>query len=304
MTHILRLTTYIGAIAILGLTILFGFGLNSAPSLAQSAQTQAQATTNLPKLPDPIQNLVNEGAQIRYLGRDYGVDAWLTIKAGVEQYFYVLPDQKAFLMGVMFDETGKLVTVEQVSRLQNQGDDILDLLKEDFTPQSSDSPLSGPREFEFKSPSEQLFADIEGSNWFPVGQSGAPIMYVIVDPQCPHCHSMIQDMRTNYIDTGRVQMRVIPIGFRDETRAQSAFLLASPNPQTRLFEYLDGNEDALPARADINQQGVQRNLALMQTWKFNVTPMTVYRAKDGSIKIVRGRPQDIPGLVADLGSRT
>ena len=269
-----------------------GFGVNTA--LAQSDEP-------LPELPKPIENLVNEGAQIRYLGRDYGVDAWITVKNGREQYFYVLPDKKAFLMGVMFDETGKLVTVEQVSRLQEKGDDMLDILADDYS--SAVDQAAKDDALEFKSPSEQLFYDIENSNWIPFGAQGAPIMYAFIDPQCPHCHAMLDDLKADYIDDGRVQLRVIPIGFRQETRAQSAFLLAAPNPQERLFNYIGGDDSALPARSEINQQGVQRNLALMQSWKFDVTPMVVYRSKAGDVKIVRGRPQDIPALVGDLGSR-
>lgn len=269
---------------------------------SHTALAQTSSETDLPKLPQPIQNLVNEGAQIRYLGRDYGMDGWIAIKNGQEQYFYVMPDQKAFLMGVMFDDSGKVVTVDQVSRLRKDGDEVLDLLADDLTPKTN-ATEDKKSQLEFKSPSEQLFSDIESSNWLPLGQSGAPIMYAFIDPQCPHCHHMITDLRKDYIEAGRVQLRIIPIGFREETRAQAAFLMASPDPQTRFFNFLDGDENALPARQEINQQGVQRNLAIMQTWKFNVTPMAVYRAKDGSVKIVRGRPQDIPALVDDLGSR-
>lgn len=284
-----RLSALLGAVAIFA----------ASPAIAQQTDP---TNTPLPKLPEPIQNLVNEGAQIRFLGRDYGVDAWITIKNGQEQYFYVLPDQKAFLMGVMFDNTGKVVTVEQVARLRKQGDETLDILADDLTPQIEKAQSKDT--FEFKSPSEQLFYDIEHSNWIPLGNAGAPVMYAFIDPQCPHCHNMLTDLRKDYLDTGRVQLRIIPIGFRQETQAQSAFLMASPNPQERFYRYLDGDESALPARTEINQQGVQRNLALMQAWKFNVTPMVVYRSKDGSVKIVRGRPQDIPALVGDLGSRS
>ena len=282
-------------------TFLFLFVFIAMGIITTAAQ--AQSEEQLPKLPEPIQNLVNEGAQIRYLGRDYGVDAWITIKNGKEQYFYVLPDQKAFLMGVMFDNTGKLVTVDQVTRLrqQNGGDKMLDILTEDFTSEVQASNKDG--EFEFKSPSEQLFHDVQNSNWIPLGNAGAPIMYAFIDPQCPHCHAMLEDLKKDYIDTGRVQIRIIPIGFREETRAQSAFLLAAPNPQERLFKYMAGDEEALPARSEINQQGVQRNLALMQSWKFNVTPMVVYRSVAGDVKLVRGRPQNIEALVNDLGSR-
>ncbi|MAE52048.1 MAG: thiol:disulfide interchange protein DsbG [Micavibrio sp.] len=282
-------------------TFLFLFVFIAMGIITTAAQAQSEEP--LPKLPEPIQNLVNEGAQIRYLGRDYGVDAWITIKNGKEQYFYVLPDQKAFLMGVMFDNTGKLVTVDQVTRLrqQNGGDKMLDILTEDFTSEVQASNKDG--EFEFKSPSEQLFHDVQNSNWIPLGNAGAPIMYAFIDPQCPHCHAMLEDLKKDYIDTGRVQIRIIPIGFREETRAQSAFLLAAPNPQERLFKYMAGDEEALPARSEINQQGVQRNLALMQSWKFNVTPMVVYRSVAGDVKLVRGRPQNIEALVNDLGSR-
>ncbi|MFP4313410.1 MAG: thiol:disulfide interchange protein DsbG [Alphaproteobacteria bacterium] len=272
--------------------------------LASPASAQNESNTNLPELPEPIQNLVNEGAQIRYLGRDYGVDGWLTVKNGQEQYFYVLPDQKAFLMGVMFDNTGQVVTVDQVQRLQKKGDDMLDMLADEsmsMIEEKIDEQAS--QQTQFKSPSEQLYADIESSNWVPLGEAGAPIMYAFIDPQCPHCHSMIEDMKTSYLDTGRAQLRIVPIGFREETRAQSAFLLAAPDPQRRFYNFLEGDTDALPARAEINQQGVQRNLAIMQSWKFDVTPLVVYRAKDGTVKIVRGRPQDVPALISDLGSR-
>jgi thiol:disulfide interchange protein DsbG len=93
------------------------------------------------------------------------------------------------------------------------------------------------------------------------------------------------------------------VGFKDETRAQAAFLLATPDPQGVWKRHMAGEKDALPARPEINQQGVQRNLAIMQSWKFNVTPMILYRGKDGSVKLLRGQPKDLAAFVADLGSR-
>jgi len=265
---------------------------------------QAQNASPLPKLPVPIQNLVNEGAQIRYLGKDYGLDAWITIKNGREQYFYVLADQSAFLTaGMLFDSKAQNVTIEQVRRLQESDSDVLDILADDYTPAIEQQQAESADRLEFKSPSQQLFYDIENSNWVSLGQAGAPIMYSFIDPQCPHCHDMIMDLKVKYLDTGRMQLRIIPIGFREETRAQAAFLLAAPDSEERLYKHLQGDKEALPARSEINQQGVQRNLAIMQAWKFDVTPMNIYRAKDGTVKIVRGRPQDITNLVGDLGSR-
>jgi thiol:disulfide interchange protein DsbG len=263
--------------------------------------SQARAEEPLPQLPDPIQNLVTEGAQIRYLGKDNGLDAWLTVKNGTEQYFYVLPDRSAFVMGVMFDKTGKLVTVNQVKRLQSQGDTLLDSLAE--FPTTADKEAKSDA-FQFKTPSEQLYADLQGSNWVALGKPEAPVMYAFIDPQCPHCHSFINALRkAKYFENGELQLRLVPVGFKDETRAQAAFLIASPNPQERWFAHMDGDKDALPAKAEINQQGVQRNMAIMQSWKFDVTPMIAYRAKDQTIKLVRGTPSDIKAVISDLGAK-
>ncbi len=266
--------------------------LSSSPAFAQGADP-------LPELPEPIQNLVNEGAQIRYLGKDNGLDAWLTIKNGVEQYFYVLPDRSAFVMGVLFDKTGKLVTVQQVNRLRSEGDTLLDTLTEFPEPENA----SKNEPFEFQTPAEQMFSDIENSNWVALGKPGAPVMYSFIDPQCPHCHAFVNDLQSaGYFDNAQIQLRLIPVGFKDKTRAQAAFLIASPNPQERWFQHMSGDENALPAKTEINQQGVQRNLAIMQSWKFNVTPMIVYRGRDGSVKLIRGKPENLPSVIGDLST--
>lgn len=276
------------------------FALVLTVFLAFAGTARAQGTT-VPALPDPIQNLVDEGAQIRYLGKDNGLDAWLTIKNGQEQYFYVLPDQSAFVMGVLFDKTGKAITVDQVRRLRAQGDNVLDSLADNFMPTEQAAPQEPESSFAFKTPAEKLFSDIEGANWVPLGNKDAPIVYALIDTQCPHCHAFMNDMRQGkYIDNGQVQIRMIPVGFREETVAQAAFLLAAPNPQETWFKHLDGDTAALPAKTDINDQGVQKNLAVMQAWKFDVTPVIFYRAKDGSVKIVRGRPKDPAALVSDV----
>jgi thiol:disulfide interchange protein DsbG len=124
-----------------------------------------------------------------------------------------------------------------------------------------------------------------------------------MDPQCPHCHSFMQDLREGYIDSGLIQVRMIPVGFREETLAQASFLLASPDAQERWFKHLDGDKTALPAKQNINTQGVQMNLSLMQSWDFSVTPLTAYRDKAGKVKIIRGRASDLTRILADLPTK-
>ena len=110
----------------------------------------------------------------------------------------------------------------------------------------------------------------------------------------------MNDLREGYLDKDLVQIRMIPVGFHEETLAQAAFLLASPDSKERWYKHLDGDDQQLPVDASVNTQGVQKNLSLMQAWKFDVTPMTIYRGKDGKVKIVRGRASDMNKIISDL----
>lgn len=275
------------------LVFLAGVFMQVVPALAQGE----------PPLPPPIKNMEQEGAQLRYLGEYNGLDGWIAIKGGQEQYFYVPKDGQSFVMGVLFDRDGKMVTLRQVKNLQEKSNtDTLNLFAEEDALDSATANRAtvAAESQEFKTPAEQLFDDVSDSNWIPLGHETAPVIYTFVDPQCPHCHAFINDLRANYIENGLIQIRMIPVGFRADTKAQAAFLLAVPNPQKRWYEHLAGDESALPVTGDINQQGVERNLAIMQSWKVNVTPFSVYRAKNGEVKIVQGRAQDIGALISDL----
>lgn len=286
-----------------------GFALFSMLGLCallfMPSQTHAQ-NKNTPDLPPPIQTLVDDGAQVRYLGVKHGLDGWIAIQNGREQYFYVTQDGQGFVMGLLFDRDGKMVTLRQVQDLQQSAEgQTLDLMAEPLAQQIQQAQQQAasqptPEELAFKTPAEQLFSAVEDSNWIALGSEQAPAIYTFIDPQCPFCHTFINDLRQDYIANGLIQVRMIPVGFREDTRSQAAFLLAVPNPQNRWYRHLDGDEDALPVTPGINDQGVQRNLAIMQNWKLNVTPLTVYRDKAGSVKIIQGRAQSVQQLISDL----
>ena len=263
----------------------------------------AQAQKAIPALPEALQILVDRGAQARYLGKRHGMEGWITIFQGQEQYYYVTPNGEGFLMGLMFDKDGTMATVEQVRDLQSQSGEVLDFLAVDKKIDNQDltKAIKETNEaFEYKTPAERMFADVQNSNWIGFGDKNAPIIYSFMDPQCQHCHEFMKDLKDTYIGKGLVQVRMIPVGFREETLAQAAFLLAVPDAQERWYKHLDGDATAVPAKSGTSTQGIQKNLALMQAWKFSVTPMTIYRGKDGKVKIIRGRAGNMADILADL----
>jgi thiol:disulfide interchange protein DsbG len=262
--------------------------------------SDAWAQNTQPPLPPPLETLSEEGAQIRYLGKSYGLDGWITIKNGKEQYFYVTPDGEAMIMGLMFDKEGKMVTLRQIGELQKQEGSTLNMFASESQMDAGLAQQDAGPAKEFNTPAEQLYDDLENSNWIVLGAKDAPHVYMFIDPQCPYCKAFTKDLRKDYIEPGLLQVRMIPVGFKDDTRAQAAFLLAAPNPEGRWYRHLEGDTNALPVTKSINQQGVQRNLSVMQSWKFNVTPLTVYKDGGGEIKIVQGRARDIAQLVSEL----
>ena len=269
----------------------------STPVMAQTSEKKE------PPMPAPLETMSKEGAQVRYMGNRGGLDGWIAIQNGQEQYFYATADREFVLLGLLFDKSGKMVTLEQVSELQKEGGAVLDILKADTSTKNASVTDTLPGEGDIakslKSPSEQMFSDVEGGNWLAMGNQGAPILYTFMDPQCPYCHEFMKTLRPE-IEGGRIQVRLIPVGFHDETRAQAALLLAAPNAQDRWFRHLDGDKDALPVTPGVNEQGVERNMAIMQSWKLNVTPLSVYRAQDGKVKIIQGRAKDMKALLSDL----
>lgn len=269
-------------------------------SFSASAQ---QGNQSVPTLPEPLERMIIEGAQVRYLGQVNGLDGWVTIRQGQEQYFYVTPDQENFVMGLLFDDTGRMLTIDQVQNLRENEGEVLDLLAEGQLDRPRlDETIAGTQTqtFDVKSPSEQLFADMEASNWVPLGDEDAPVIYTIIDPQCPHCHAFLKDLRADYIESGKLQVRLIPIGLREETKAQAAFLLAAPDPESTWFRHLSGDANALPAKSGVNQQGVQHNLSIIENWRLDVTPFTVYKDASGTVKIIRGRAGNPNTILNDL----
>lgn len=261
-----------------------------------------------PPLPEPLVKMRDEGAQMKYLGRDLGYDGWIAVQDGQEQYFYVTPDGSAFFLGVLFNKNGRAITFDQMQRLKGKKDPILDDLMNapsqktvdttapatPKTVQKTDPAQKGP------SLSEQLFSDANNARWFVMGNKTAPVIYMFIDPRCPHCKEFLKDLKP-FVDGGKLQIRAIPVGaLTPESRPMAAFLLNAKDAPDRLFRLANGDDKAVPMDQPGSTKEVDANLDVMLKWKFSATPITVYRSKDGSVKLVQGRADNAKALLADL----
>jgi thiol:disulfide interchange protein DsbG len=287
--------------------ILSGIFLSLMPICAYAENPE-------PAVPAPIQNMVAEGAQIRYLGHDAGLDGWVVLKNGQEQYFYATPDGQGIVMGVLFNSKGDTLTLRQINDLRKKEGPAIDKLAGYPDPAKAQIPSTTtpvPADFDnpqtliksvVKPKSEQLLEAAENANWIALGSDKAPIVYTFIDPECPHCHDLIQDIRqSGYLEQGLIQLRLIPVGVLTENSLiEAAYLLASPTPEKDLYRHMDGEKGALLVDKSINTQGVQRNMKLMQDWNLDMTPFSIYRDRDNKIKVLQGRPSDIKKLITEL----
>ncbi len=260
-----------------------------------------QARAADPELPELLKSLQKQGVTFRYLGGDNSMNGWVGFKDGQEQYFYVTPDRQGIVSGQLLNNKGDQVTLRQISQLREKDPNVDKLA---IPALAKDAEVAAPANETKNAPSksQQFYAEAEASSWIALGQKEAPAIYTFIDPQCPHCHDMIEDFRkSGLLDKGQVQLRLIPVGLMNEqSLKQAANLLTSKNAAADLYKHLDGDKNILLTDKDPNTQSVQRNMVLMQSWKLDVTPFSVYKNKAGEIKILRGRPSDLNALISDL----
>ncbi len=283
------------------------------------------AAPQLPPLPEPIATLQKDGAQMKYLGRDLGFDGWIAIKNGQEQYFYVTPDGSAFFLGVLFNKNGRAVTFDQMKRLQGQPDPAFQDLKNapsqtlgsktinSINPPPLTAPSASPIDSNIPnkmsklhtnsaSPSEQFMADVQAGYSFPLGPATtpttAPMIYMFADPLCPHCKDMIR-MLDPALTRGDIQVRVLLVGaLAPDSAPLASGIISQKDPGAALREFMNGTGNF--KKGDPNNAKIAENLGILTKWKFDGTPVTTYRAKDGTIKLLQGPPKSLDILLQDL----
>lgn len=274
-------------------------------SVSVVGTVEGRAATNEPALPKPIAQLKDEGAQMKYLGRDLGFDGWIAVKDGQEQYFYVTPDGSAFFLGVLFNKNGRAITYDQMKRLQGKKDPVFDDLMNAPSQKSSvamadmPTPAAAPTA-SGASLSEQLMGDVVGGSAFIMGLANAPVVYMFVDPLCPHCKEMLKTLKPA-VDAGKLRINVLMVGaLHPESRPLAVGVLGAPDPSAALVSLMNGDIRAVKPGADAPDPRLDRNLSILQKWKFDGTPVTVYRGRDGTVKLVQGAVAKPEAILNDL----
>ncbi|HHM6453940.1 TPA: thiol:disulfide interchange protein DsbG [Pseudomonas aeruginosa] len=195
----------------------------------------------------------------------------IVVDNGAEKrLFYVTPDGKSLLAGVMFDTQGANLTSVDLARTASV----------EPVPQSSQSAGS----------LAQAWKQAEQLKWLAEGDADR-VMYAFFDPNCAYCHELWGMLRAP-VAAGDVQVRWIPI----------SILRASSNELNAAIYQQAATEGVLVPMAEMAKRQLQPatvtegirqsladNLALFRQAGFRRTPMILYRDKD-QVKVFEGAP--------------
>ncbi|MDX2027622.1 MAG: hypothetical protein SFW62_03185 [Alphaproteobacteria bacterium] len=258
--------------------------------------------------PDPntspvLARYIKMGASVYYMGSRSGLDGWFITQDKKIQVLYTTPDQKSFVVGALFDQEGQNVTVEQTKTLMSGNKELLALLMDPGT-KAGDMPGAKPGEATTKdlSPGEQLMQELQSkASGVNIGNAQAPLLFMVVDPNCSHCQATWRALRSSVVDARVVQLRLIPIGRDADGEKRAAQMIQVPDVVAAWDKYIAGDKTQLAGNADSKfLEAVRANRALTERWSITQTPYLAYRGKDGKVKILQGEPANIQAVLSDL----
>lgn len=258
-----------------------------------------------PVYPPIIENAAKRGAQIQFIGERGDFTGWVVLERGTPSYMYVSRDNQTVFQGLMFDGQGVPVTLGQVAEAQMRNPQFFDAVPEDASQQAVAAPLApapavpaAPIPGQEQSAGQVLYNALSVSNFITLGntEANAPVLYAFIDPECQHCDRFLKEIDQEYLVGKKLQLRAVPIGLQSADSAKkAAYLLSLPNGGDALMAQVRG-EKALPVVPGITLDGQQLNIDLFQLWKFDGTPVLVFKAKDGQIMMVRGEPKNMKSM--------
>lgn len=293
-----------------------GEAIQSIPTVASPNGQAAETTIDLRRIPI-IQNFVQNGAEIYYIGEYRPLHGFLMYKEGRVQVVYLLPDMQAVIFGGIYGAGGTDITANQITEASQQNAQLKGLISA-AVEQQKELERSGvynnaaDPELEAKknilpggsaslAPGDRILNDFITAAGVVVGEAGKPLILMLVDPQCPHCKETWSELKEP-VAKGNVRVKLVPIGAEgSENEKQAAKLLRIKEPLQVWNKFVAGDKAALsgdPGAAEL--AAVRANMQMAINWKIQATPYIVYRGADGKVKIVQGKPDKIASVLNDV----
>lgn len=276
----------------------------------------SQTTIDLRRIPI-IQNFVQNGAEIYYIGEHRPLHGFLMYKEGRVQVVYLLPDMQSVIFGGIYGAGGTDITANQITEASQVNAQLKGLISAAVEQQkelerrgiynnAADPELEAKKNIlpggsASLAPGDRILNDFITAAGVVVGEVGKPLILMLVDPQCPHCKETWGELKES-VAKGNVRVKLVPIGAEgSENEKQAAKLLRIKEPLQAWNKFVDGDKAVLsgdPGAAEL--AAVKANMQMAINWKIQATPYIVYRGVDGKVKVVQGKPDKIANVLNDV----
>ncbi|MQP68158.1 hypothetical protein GE253_22835 [Niveispirillum sp. SYP-B3756] len=262
---------------------------------------EASGPEQAAELPAAITRLREHGAVVIEIGKAAGVRSWVAIgKAGNVQIFHSTPEG-GLIAGLLFDEAGRNISKRQMEGLkrENLPDQVRAALGLDLAERGSGQTIGHAH-------IDAQFADIlRDLGWVPLG-TGMPV-YLFADMNCGHCHALWAKL-SPAVQSGRIQLRVIPIVIRPDPSRMRARALLSLEKSGLTAEKFDEvlnqiqSDPPLPAGAAAEIDALlEVNLAAFKLLRVEGTPTIVYVDQHDGIQVIYAPQEDeVAQLMAEI----
>jgi len=248
-----------------------------------------------------LQRLASHGAQLRDLGISHGLQGVFAQSGKQFRVFYLAPDGKAEIGGVMWDETGRNVTRNQVERIPGVIPTVT------WTPPHEEKQPNAAGNAE-AAPVDPV-ARLAAADYGLIGRDGAPRLYMVIDPLCPYSQQAMKTLQ-GAIDAGRVQLALVPIAINDyengnqSTPAAEALIAAGRTEMgTAWRKIMDGGR--LPAGVETDPTAPAQlalNMTAAHAIALRGTPTLVWRNREGQSHTQAGLPDDLEAFLKAIAS--
>lgn len=234
------------------------------------AGISAGAIAEQNKITPVEQHLVSNGVKIlqSFISAS-GLRAIVADSGTEKRMFYVTPDGKNLIAGMVFDADGNNITNADMEKAGIQ--------------------VAGSAKVMTQAQLQALWARAEKLRWVQEGKSGK-IVYVFFDANCPYCHRLWSTLR-NWVQSGKAQVRWLPVAIlKDTSKGLGAAIYSSSNPGDAMDKMV--NRQLQPIHAnDRDSRNMAQNLLLLRDTGYTGVPAMMFKRGDKVVSMM-GSPDE------------
>lgn len=228
-------------------------------------------------VPPVLQPLHRQQVDLKKEQTVHGLQVWSARKGKQKRTLYVTEDGQALLMGTLYTQEGTL-----------------------YSENSPSFPVNQNKSVEVR----EFWQDIERSRWIGIGSESAPPLYLVADPSCEHCRGMLESLLL-LTEQGKLQIRVILVSLLDEKSEEAvSFIFSQEDPAQALRAY--NKNPTIRSKQAFTLKSAEdkdRHNALLLKWNLTSTPLSIFKNREGSVKVIEGVPQKIHNVIQEIEGR-